>query len=149
MRIFWATAICATGLVSTPALALHCYELALKDSAGVVIPLSVPPVGLMVGGNPVIEGSYPPHVKREPIAPAQCPATLVESVRQSFNASCPGEDLRKKAAAANKISRELVDQGCNDMATALLNKDVEFYQKRDKELFPNHDGIFPTKPGEK
>lgn len=156
MRLFSVMVICAAALApvaaSTPALALHCYELELRDAAGAAIPVSPPAIGLMIGANPVIDGAYPPHAKREPVAPATCPDSLVESIRATFNASCLGEDVRKKAADANKVPLEVVNKGCGEMDAALQNKDVEFYRERDKKLFPQKQeppALFPKKPGEK
>ncbi|MBY0510027.1 MAG: hypothetical protein K2P94_07720 [Rhodospirillaceae bacterium] len=149
MRFLLRTMICVGAFASTPALALHCYTLALKDDKGAVVSVSPPAIGLMIGVNPVIEGAYPPHVTREPVAPAQCPESLVESIRATFNASCLGDDLRKKAADANKVPVEMVSKGCGEMEAALQNKDVEFYRERDKTLFPQKPDIFPKKPGPK
>jgi hypothetical protein len=74
---------------------------------------------------------------------------LVEGIRAAFNASCVGDDQRKKAAAENKVSIEQINKGCGEMNDALQNKDVEFYRERDKKLFPAKPGLFPKKPGEK
>jgi hypothetical protein len=149
MRLLLTTLILATAFASTPALALHCYQLALKDDKGAVVPVSPPAIGLMIGANPVIEGAYPPHVAREPVAPAKCPDSLVESIRATFNASCLGDELRKKTADANKVPVEMVNKGCGEMDAALQNKDEEFYRERDKKLFPQKPEASPKKPGAK
>ena len=135
-------------LTSAPAFALHCYELTLKDEKGVVIPVSPPVIGLMLGGNPVIGDGVPPHATLEPAAPADCPLPLVEGIRNLYNASCLSEAARKKAATEGGATVERIKKGCEDMAASLQGKDVEFYKKRDEKLFPKkkEDSIFPKNP---
>lgn len=150
MRFTLMTLLCA-GVLSCvrPAFALQCYELALKDEKGAVISVNPAPIGLMVGGNPVLDGDYPTHFKRDIVAPAHCPVALVDGVRKMFNAACPGEDLRKSAAQANKVPLSAIEKGCEDMLVALTNQDAEKYRKENEKRFPGSQSIFPKQPGTK
>lgn len=121
-------------LATTPAYAARCFTLTLKDEKGAVIPTAAPVIGLMLGKNPIIEGPVPAHVKKELAAPADCPASLVNGIRDLYNTSCLSDEARQKAAAENNTFVDNVKSGCADMSDALQGKDEK---------------IFPKKPGEK
>ena len=121
-------------LAAAPAYAARCYTLTLKDEKGAVIPTPAPVVGLMLGKDPIIDGPVPAHAKKELAAPADCPASLVNGIRDLYNTSCVSDVARQKAAAENNSSVDNVKNRCADMSDALQGKD---------------ENIFPKKPGEK
>lgn len=135
MRFFRpALLIGITTLAAAPAYAARCFTLTLKDEKGAVIPTAAPVVGLMLGKDPIIDGPVPAHVKKELAAPADCPASLVNGIRDLYNTSCVSDEARQKAAAENNASVDNVKNRCADMSDALQGKD---------------ERIFPKKPGEK
>jgi len=147
---FFVVVLVLSVFAATPASAAYCYKLALKDQNGAVVAVNPAPIGIMLGGQPVVDGDFPPHATREPVEAVACPQNLVESIRGLYNASCLSEEAREKAAAAYNGSVDLIKKGCEDMAVSLRGDDVEFYRKQDAEKRPKtNDGIFLKKPGEK
>jgi len=149
MRLFVVLPILSV-FAATPASAAYCYKLALKDEIGAFLTINPPPIGIMLGGQVVVDGELPPHATREPAEAVACPQQLVDNIRNLYNASCLSEDARKKAAAEYQGSIEVINKGCEDMAVSLRGDDVEFYRKQDAEKRPKKDdGMFLKKPGEK
>ncbi len=112
---FLATVFAAVG----PASAAECVEMIFFDARGGVVIPPQPVVGLMLAGNPVIMGNLPQHSSRKPGAAVACPKELVDNVAALFNASCPTEERRKKAAADSNTAIENINRGCANMAKAL------------------------------
>ena len=101
------------------ASAAQCVTVKLLDKDGVVVPTPEPIIGIMVGGRPAIEAVIPVGVVVQAGAPAPCTDALVKSVRDTFEESCPTEEKRKRAAAANSVDLTIIAKGCRDAVDAL------------------------------
>ena len=116
--IFLATATLA---LAAPAEAAQCVQVIFFDQNGAVIPTNPALiVGIMVGGQPVLNGAGPMVYNSKKVgAPAPCPAKLVEAVTDLFNKSCPSEQRRGAAAKDSRVPSDNINKGCANMAAAL------------------------------
>jgi hypothetical protein len=110
---------CAFLFAAGSAHAAECVQMIYLDQNGAVIPTPSPVVAILVSGAPVVEERVPVHYSQKTGAPTPCHAKLVESIRAMFNASCPSEQSRNRAATENKVPVEAINQGCTNMLRAL------------------------------
>lgn len=112
----------AAACIASPALAApQCFELRFLDANKVVVPVTPPIVGIMVGDRPLFEGNPPNHEYMEDGRHLPCPEALLASVRKAFDDFCTSDDRRKKAAASNKVDMSVINTRCGDL-TAVLAK---------------------------
>jgi len=114
-----AALACTLLLAVGTAHAAECVQMIYFDQNGVVIQTTTPVVAIMIAGAPVVEEGVPVHYSQKTGGPAPCPEKLVESIRLMFNASCPSEQSRNKAAADNQTTVAAINQGCSNMMKAL------------------------------
>jgi hypothetical protein len=97
----------------------RCVEMRFLDDKGIIVPVSPPITGIVIGGTPLFEGSPPPFAEMEAGRIVPCPQALIESVRKTFDDFCTSGDRRKKTAAENGVDMDTVNRRCADMSAAL------------------------------
>lgn len=110
-----------TCMVAAPASAAEprCNVMQFFDAKGALMATPAPVIGLMVGDKPVYEPSVQGATLARPGAEANCPASLIDGVRSTFENACMSDQRRRQAAADHKVDGKVIDKGCADMMKAL------------------------------
>lgn len=117
-RLGFAAAVAV--LCASPALAApQCVEMRFLDAKGVLIPVSPPLIGIIIGDGPLFEGSPPPFEKAEAGRFVPCPQALIDSTQKVFDDSCTTEERRKKTAAQNNADISVINKRCGDLSATL------------------------------
>lgn len=110
----------AAALGAAPALAApQCVEMRFLDSKGVVVPVTPPLIGIMIGDTPLFEGLPPVAASVTSGRILQCPEALIASTQKVFEESCTSDERRQKAAAANSADISLINKRCADLTLTL------------------------------
>ena len=110
----------AAALSATPARAApQCVEMRFLDAKGVVVPVTPPLIGIMIGDTPLFEGLPPVAASATSGRILPCPDALVASTQKVFNESCTSDERRQKAAAANRADMATINRRCADLTKTL------------------------------
>jgi hypothetical protein len=99
----------AAALAATAPAQAKCMLMSYFDQNGAVIQTAEPVIAMQVGDRQIVERGVPtnPTPYKQVVGPTvPCPAPLVESIRQVFNASCPSAGSRNQAAMDNQAAVE-------------------------------------------
>jgi len=115
-----AAAAFAAAMSAAPARAApQCVEMRFLDAKGVIIPVTPPLIGIMIGEAPLFEGLPPAFASATAGRLLPCPEALVASAQKVFDDSCTSDERRQKAAAANKADISVVNKRCADLTMTL------------------------------
>ena len=110
----------AAALSAAPAFAApQCVEMRFLDAKGVVVPVTPPLIGIMIGDTPLFEGLPPAAASVTSGRLLPCPDALVASTQKVFEDSCTSDERRQKAAASNSANIAVINKRCADLTLTL------------------------------
>lgn len=117
---FLTAAAFAAAMSAAPARAApQCVEMRFLDAKGVIVPVTPPLIGIMIGETPLFEGIPPASASATAGRILPCPEALVASTQKVFLESCTSDERRQKAAAANNADMATINRRCADLTKTL------------------------------
>lgn len=116
---FAAAALAAVFAAAPARAAPQCVEMRFLDAKGIIVPVTPPLIGIMIGDTPLFEGLPPASASATSGRILPCPEALVASAQKVFDESCTSDERRQKAATANNAEMALINKRCADLTKTL------------------------------
>jgi hypothetical protein len=109
--------------LASPTMAAECVQVTLKDLNGLPIMTDQSLVGFVLpNAPPLVDIELPPATQVIAGVSAACPAALLKSVRELFDASCLTDEQRAATVRANNATPENVNKRCREIYVGLNPK---------------------------
>ncbi len=119
----FSIAVLTAATLTLPAHAATCVHVTFLDAEGVVIPTESPVTGIMLGGQPMMEGQIPVYASIRAEDEVTCPQALLDQIATLFDQSCSTANRRQSTATQHNSSIDVVNNGCSDLSEALNNSE--------------------------